>query len=204
MSQLVFDKIVLRYYKPLGTLLLLAGCTVGSHAATYKIEPDNSNVRFAIDHLKTSATTGGFYNVTGILQYDPSVRTGDISLIIPIKSLNTGNKIFNLKLMGPDFFNIEQYPLARFESTKWYFSSDKENPSVTRVDGKLTLNGQTHPISLLATKFNCYLSSLPNKNICRGNFTATIDRTQWNIKKYVLFGMTKNLTLNIQVEAAKQ
>ena len=204
MSQLVFDKVVLHYYKRLGTLLLLAGCTVISHAATYKIEPDHSNVRFAIDHLKTSATTGGFYNVTGILQYDPSAKTGDISLIIPIKSLNTGNKVFNLKLMGPDFFNMEQFPLARFESTTWHFSSDKENPKVTRVDGKLTLNGQTHPISLMATKFNCYLSSPLNRTVCGGNFTTTIDRTQWNIKKYVLFGMTKNLTLNIQVEAAKQ
>ena len=204
MSQLVFDKVLLHYYKPLGTLLLLVGFTISSFAATYKIEPDTSNVRFAIDHLKTSATTGGFYNVTGILQYDPSAKTGDISLIIPIKSLNTGNKVFNLKLMGPDFFNMDQFPLARFESTTWHFSSDKDNPKVTRVDGKLTLNGQTRPISLLATKFNCYLSSPLNRTVCGGNFTATIDRTQWNIKKYVLFGMTKNLTLNIQVEAAKQ
>ncbi|MDE4453927.1 YceI family protein [Psychrobacter sp. DAB_AL62B] len=204
MSQFLFDPAVLRYCQLLGTLLLLASCMASSHAATYKIEPDHSNVRFAIDHLKTSATTGGFYNVTGLLQYDPSAKTGDISLIIPIKSLNTGNKVFNLKLMGPDFFNMEQFPLAHFESTKWHFTSDKENPTVTRVDGKLTLNGQTHPISLLATKFNCYLSSPLKKNVCGGNFTATIDRTQWNIKKYVLFGMTKNLTLNIQVEAAKQ
>lgn len=204
MSQLVFDKVLLHYCKPLATLLLLVGFTVSSFAATYKIEPDTSNVRFAIDHLKTSAATGGFYNVTGILQYDPSAKTGDISLIIPIKSLNTGNKSFTLKLMGPDFFNMEQYPLAHFESSKWHFTSDKENPKVTRVDGKLTLNGQTHPISLLATKFNCYLSSPLKNTVCGGNFTATIDRTQWNIKKYVLFGMTKNLTLNIQVEASKQ
>ena len=204
MSQFLFDLAVLRYCQPLVTLLLLIGFTVSSHAATYKIEPDTSNVRFAIDHLKTSATTGGFYNVTGILQYDPSAKTGDISLIIPIKSLTTANKGFTLKLMGPDFFNMEQFPLAHFESTKWHFTSDKENPKVTRVDGKLTLNGQTHPISLLATKFNCYLSSPLNRTVCGGSFTATIDRTQWNIKKYVLFGMTKNLTLNIQVEAAKQ
>ncbi|KAA0914516.1 YceI family protein [Psychrobacter sp. ANT_WB68] len=204
MSQFLFDLAVLRYCTPLGTLLFLIGFTVSSHAATYKIEPDTSNVRFAIDHLKTSATTGGFYNVTGILQYDPSAKTGDISLIIPIKSLTTANKGFTLKLMGPDFFNMEQFPLAHFESTKWHFTSDKENPKVTRVDGKLTLNGQTHPISLLATKFNCYLSSPLNRTVCGGSFTATIDRTQWNIKKYVLFGMTKNLTLNIQVEAAKQ
>ena len=204
MRQLVFDKVLLYSCKPLGTLLLLAGFTVSSFAATYKIEPDTSNVRFALNHFKTSAATGGFYNVTGILQYDPSAKTGDISLIIPIKSLNTGNKSFTLKLMGPDFFNMEQYPLAHFESSKWHFTSDKENPKVTRVDGKLTLNGQTHPISLLATKFNCYLSSPLKNTVCGGNFTATIDRTQWNIKKYVLFGMTKNLTLNIQVEASKQ
>ena len=204
MSQFLFDPAVSRYCQPLGVLLLLANCMASSHAATYKIEPDNSNVRFAIDHFKTSATTGGFYNVTGILQYDPSAKTGDISLIIPIKSLNTGNKSFTLKLMGPDFFNMQKFPLAHFESTKWHFTSDKENPKVTRVDGKLTLNGQTHPISLLATKFDCYLSSPLKNTVCGGNFTATIDRTQWNIKKYVLFGMTRNLTLNIQVEAAKQ
>lgn len=88
MSQLVFDKVVLRSYKPIGTLLLLVGCTVSSHAATYRIEPDNSNIRFAIDHLKTSVTTCGFYNVTGLLRYDPSAKTGDISLVIPTKNLN--------------------------------------------------------------------------------------------------------------------
>ncbi|TXD98079.1 hypothetical protein ES754_03795 [Psychrobacter frigidicola] len=59
------------------------------------------------------------------------------------------------------------------------------------------MHGQTHPISLIATKFDCYLKPTLEKSVCGGNFTATIDRTKWNIKKYSVFGMTKNLTLNI-------
>ncbi|TXD98470.1 polyisoprenoid-binding protein [Psychrobacter frigidicola] len=204
MSQILYDKALVQYGKPIGTLLLMVGCIGSSHAATYKIEPNNSNVRFAIDHFKTSATTGGFYNVIGLLRYDPRAKTGDISLVIPINSLNTGNRAFNLKLMGPEFFDMERFPFARFESTKWHFTPDKENPKVTRVDGKLTLHGETHPISLLATKFDCYLTPTLKKSVCGGNFTTTIDRTKWNIKKYSVFGLTKNLTLNIQVEAAKQ
>ena len=87
---------------------------------------------------------------------------------------------------------------------KWYFSQGKSRPMVTKVDGHLTLHGETHPISLTATKFDCYLHPTLKKDICGGDFTAMIDRTKWNIDKYTWFGVTKNLHLNIQVEATKQ
>ncbi len=190
------------FYKGLLLLLVIVHSTATSYAASYIIDSSQTHVRFAIDNLKTSVTTGGFYNVKGQLQYDPSSRVGSISLIIPIKSLDTGNKAIDLKLTGPDFFDIKQFPLAHFESTKWYFNN-KTSLQVTQVDGNLTLHGETHPISLRATTFNCYLNATVKKEVCGGGFTATIDRTKWNINKYTLFGMTKNLTLNIQVEATK-
>ncbi len=189
---------------PLLILSSLAVINMSSHAANYVIDPSSTNVRFAIDNFKTSSTTGGFYNVKGQLQYNPIAKTGNISLVIPINSLNTGNKTFNLKLTGPNFFNMAQFPLAHFESTQWHFDNDKTNSQVTRVDGNLTLHGETHPISLKATKFNCYVSPILKNDICGGGFTTTIDRTKWNINKYTLFGITKNLTLNIQVAATKQ
>lgn len=175
-----------------------------SYAANYFINPARTNVSFVIERFKSPATTGGFYNVEGQLQYDASLKTGDISLIIPINSLSTGNQGFNNYLTGPKFFDIEKFPLAYFKSTHWYFNKDKISPQVIRVDGNLTLHGETHPISLTAIKFNCYSTPIIAKDICAGNFTATIDRTKWNINKYVLFGMTKNLNLNIQVEATEQ
>lgn len=190
-------------YQGLSLLLVIVSSTASSYAASYVIDSAQTNVRFAIDNLKTSVTTGGFYNVKGQLQYDPSSRVGTISLIIPIKSLETGNKAFNIKLTGPEFFDSQQFPVARFESSKWHFN-DKASPQVTQVDGNLTLHGETHPISLKANKFNCYLNATVKKEVCGGGFTATIDRTKWNINKYTLFGMTKNLTLDIQVAATKQ
>ena len=190
--------------KPLTGLLLSALIIVSSHAATYHIDPTHTNVRFAIDHFKTSTNTGGFYNLTGQLEYDPAAKIGNISLVIPLNSLMTGDKAFDIALKSPDFFDIEKFPLARFESTKWYFQTDKNRSAVTKVDGMLTLHGKTNPVTLTATKFNCYLSYVLKKSVCGGDFTTTIDRTKWGISKYTLLGITEKVDLTIQIEAAKQ
>ena len=204
MSCLLPDRKLFHYRKPLmASLLIMSG--VSSHAATYNIDPARTNVRFAIDYFNKNPThTGGFYNVTGQLQYDSNAQTGNISLTIPIKSLNTGSKAFNQKLTGHDFFDMAQFPLAYFDSTKWYFMTDKTRSEVTRIDGKLTLHGETHPVTLTATNFDCYVSPSRKNSVCGGGFTTTIDRTKWKINKYALLGMTRNLTLDIRVEAATE
>ncbi len=175
-----------------------------SYATSYIINPSQTSVRFSIEHFKTSATTGGFYNVEGQLQYNAKLKTGDISLTIPMNSLNTGNRAFNSKLMGADFFNTQSFPLAHFKSTSWYFNKDKIIPQVTRVDGDLTLHGETHPISLTANKFNCYQSTTAKKQVCGGAFATKIDRTKWKINKYSLFGLTNTLDLKVQIEAMEK
>lgn len=190
--------------KSLSALLLLATCIGSSHAATYLLQPNNSNVRFEIDHFNTSTNSGGFYNLTGQLDYDPRAKTGSVSLVIPINSLNTGNKAFDSVLTSPDFFDVEKFPLATFVSTKWHFANDKAGSDVAKVDGNLTMHGITNPITLTATKFNCYFSFIAKKPVCGGDFTTTIDRRKWNMDKYTLLGITEAVTLKVQLEAAKQ
>ena len=205
MSHFSFGQTAVLYRKPL-VALLLASCIGSSYAATYLIEPNNSNVRFEIDHFNTSTNSGGFYNLTGQLQYDKSAKTGNISLIIPINTLNTGNKAFDIVLKGADFFNIEKFQLASFESTKWHFTTANGETSsdVTSVDGNLTMHGITNPVTLTATKFNCYFSFIAKASVCGGDFTTTIDRRKWDISKYTLLGITEKVTLKVQIEAAKQ
>tara|TARA_R100000935_G_scaffold10643_1_gene21212 strand:+ start:540 stop:1106 length:567 start_codon:yes stop_codon:yes gene_type:complete len=185
-------------------LLLSTLAIVSSHAQTYNIDPTHTNVRFAIDHFNTSTNTGGFYNITGQLEYDPTTKMGDISLVIPLNSLNTGNEAFDIALKSVDFFDIEKFPLAEFNSTKWHFSTDKKGSDITKVEGMLTLHGKTNPITLTATKFNCYFSPILKKSVCGGDFTTIIDRRKWGISKYTLLGMTEKVQLDIQIEAAKQ
>lgn len=204
MSHLLFTPLLSPYKKLIVVLLLLTASLTNSYAATYLLEPNHSNVLFSIDHFKTSTNTGGFYHLTGQLEYDKRAQTGSVSLIIPMHTLRTGNKAFDINLGSADFFDINQFPLASFVSTQWYFSNAKGRSNVTKVDGLLTLHGKTNPVTLAATKFNCYLSPIIKKSVCGGDFTTTIDRKKWGISKYTFLGITEKVTLNIQIEAVKQ
>ena len=174
---------------------------VVSNSTSYKLDPNHANVRFAIDHFGTTTNTGGFYGLTGDMEYNPAKRMGSINVDIPVNSLNTGSEAFDKHLKSGDFFDAEKYPTANFKSTKFHFKNGK----VTKVDGNLTLLGKTNPVSLKATKFNCYNSPmLKNAQVCGGDFETTIDRTKWGMDTYVKMGFAKDVKLNIQVEAVQQ
>lgn len=174
---------------------------VKSNSTQYKLDPNHANVRFAIDHFGTTTNQGGFYGITGDIEYNPAKNMGSISVDIPVANLNTNNDHFTNHLKSAEFFNAEKYPTANFKSTKFYFKNGK----VTKVDGNLTLLGKTNPVSLTATKFNCYNSPmLENAKVCGGDFETTIDRTQWGMDTYVKMGFAKAVKLNIQVEAVQQ
>lgn len=171
-----------------------------STSTSYKLDPNHANVRFAIDHFGTTTNTGGFYGLTGDMEYNPAKRMGSINVDIPVNSLNTGSEAFDKHLKSGDFFDAEKYPAANFKSTKFHFKNGK----VTKVDGNLTLLGKTNPVSLKATKFNCYNSPMLNAQVCGGDFETTIDRTKWGMDTYVKMGFAKDVKLNIQVEAVQQ
>lgn len=171
-----------------------------STSTSYKLDPNHANVRFAIDHFGTTTNTGGFYGLTGDMEYNPAKRMGSINVDIPVNSLNTGSEAFDKHLKSGDFFDAEKYPTANFKSTKFHFKNGK----VTKVDGNLTLLGKTNPVSLKATKFNCYNSPMLNAQVCGGDFETTIDRTKWGMDTYVKMGFAKDVKLNIQVEAVQQ
>lgn len=178
-------------------LLGLAGT---AQAATYEIDPFHTNARFAIDHFNTSTNVGGFYGVTGQIEFDQAKRKGSLDIEIPVKNLQTGSAEFTNHLLSADLFDAEKYPTMRFESTKFNFAGKK----LKSVDGKLTLLGRTHPVRLVANKFNCYDSPMLKTQVCGGDFTATIDRTKWGMNYLTEVGMAKKVTLNIQVEAGKK
>ena len=180
--------------------VLIAATAAGATAATYKIDPMHANARFAIDHFGTSTNIGGFYGLDGTVQFDQKAKTGAIDVVMPLSSLQTGSEQFTHHLKSADLFNAEKYPEMRFQSTKWNFRGSK----VSSVEGNLTLLGQTHPVKLKASKFNCYQSPMLKTEVCGGDFETVIDRTKWGMDYLVSAGMTKQVKLNIQIEAAKQ
>lgn len=184
--------------------LLLAGV---AHSATYEIDPYHANARFAIDHFATSTNVGGFYGLTGELEFDKNAKNskaGKVDITIPVSGLQSSSDAFTGHLKSADLFNAEKYPTMRFESTKFNYTGKGKNRKLTSVDGKLTLLGQTHPVRLNADKFNCYDNPMKKAEVCGGDFSTTIDRTKWGMDYLVKAGVTKNVRIDIQIEAVKK
>ena len=74
----------------------LAAAAIGTaSAATYKVDEHHANARFAIDHFNTSTNTGGFYNLSGTVEYNPQAKTGSVKIDIPVANLRSGNEQFD-------------------------------------------------------------------------------------------------------------
>lgn len=122
----------------------------------YKVDEYHANVRFAIDHFNTSTNVGGFYGLTGSVEFDQAKRDGKIDITIPVANLQSGSQHFTGHLKSADIFDAAQYPDIRFVSTKFNFNGKK----LVSVDGNLTMRGKTAPVKLKAEKFNCYQSPM--------------------------------------------
>ena len=116
-----------------------------------------------------------------------------------MNSLTTGVGPFDGHLKGKDFFAVDQFPTAKFVGDKFTFNGDK----VTSVSGMLTLRDKTQPVTFNATNFNCYDSPMLKREVCGGDFEATIQRSQWGMT-YGLPGIPDSVRVVLQVEAVKQ
>ncbi len=174
---------------------------LGAHAMAtdYELDPSHANARFYIDHFGTSTNHGGFYNLEGKLQFDPAAKQGSIDISIPVAQINTGNADFDGHMKHADILNADKYPTIRFVSNKWHFDGEK----VASVEGGLTILDKTHPVTLTATKFNCYDNPMLQARVCGGDFEADIDRSLWGVNFGIEHGVTKDVKLKIQVEAKK-
>lgn len=184
------------------TLTVLAALlTAGAaSAADYAIDPTHTFATFEIGHFGTSVNRARFDKKEGTVQFDRAAKTGKVDISLDIASVNSGTAAFDKHLQSADIFNAAQFPKARFVSDKFVFNGDK----VTEVQGQLTLLGKTQPVSFKANQFNCYESPMLKREVCGGDFEATIDRTAFGVNYGVDWGFPKNVRLVIQVEAVKQ
>lgn len=167
--------------------------------ATYAIDPTHTFVTFEVKHFGTSTNRGRFDKKSGTVTLDKVAKTGSVDLTLDTASINTGTANFDGHLKSKDFFNVEAFPKATFKSTKFIFDGDK----VAHVVGDLTLLGQTHSIVLTADHFGCYDSPMLKREVCGGDFWATIQRDKFGIS-YGLPFVPNEVKLVIQVEAVKQ
>lgn len=152
---------------------------------TYTADAGHTLVEWTVDHLGFSPYFGLFGNVTGTLTLDPkNPAAAKVDVTIPVAEVTTASAGLTKHLLKPaeagkhaDFFGAAPAP-ARFVSTKVTPSGE-----TARIDGNLTLNGVTRPVSLDASFYGA--GKMPEQMGGKENvgFTATgtIRRSEFNI-----------------------
>ena len=166
----------------------------------YTIEPTHTFVTFEVSHFGTSFNRGRWDRKEGTVQFDRAARTGRVELTIDMGSINSGVAQFDSHLKSKDFFNAAEFPTARFVGEKFVFNGDK----VAAVEGTLTMLGKSNPVTLKANQFNCYTNPIFKREVCGGDFEATIQRSQWGITYGMPVVAPDSVRLLIQVEAIRQ
>ena len=91
-----------------------------------------------------SAVSGSFTAFTPVITYDEATRTGDVTVTIPIASLQLGS--VTDQAMSADFFNESAFPEAVFEAA--ITPAEGEDTTQHIAEGTLTLKGMELPLTL--------------------------------------------------------
>jgi len=152
-------------------------------AGTYTADPAHSLIAWEVNHFGFSEYIGLFGDVAGTLTLDPAnLSAASVDVTIPVARVTTASSGLTDHLLRPgkdgakpDFFGPEPAE-ARFVST----SVDATGPSAT-IDGNLTLNGITRPVTL-AAEFTGAGNNPYNKKLTVGfSATTTIKRSDFGI-----------------------
>ena len=182
-------------------LAALAAVTgVGAEPVIYAIDPTHTFVSFEIQHYGTSTNRGRFDRKEGTVQLDRAAKSGKVEITIDMNSISTGVAALNTYLKGKDFFDTANFPTGQFVADRFVFDGDK----VATVEGTLTLLGKPVAMVLKATHFNCYTNPLLKREVCGGDFEASVQPSAWGISTYIPAVAPDKARLVVQVEAVRQ
>ena len=114
------------------------------------LSAENTKIQFVGTHTgeKPDPRVGGFAKFSGEAVVDSDAKTlQSVTVDIDTTSLFTPFEKLTTHLQSVDFFDVNEHPTARFESTK----IEAEEGGMTVVTGNLTLHGETKEISFPAT-----------------------------------------------------
>jgi len=154
-------------------------------AGTYKSDKNHSLVGWRVNHFGFNDYFGLFGDVDATLTIDPAnPSAAKVEANIPINPLVASQGLHDHLLRDgadgkkPDFFGSKQAP-AHFVST-----SVSANGNKATINGDLTLNGVTKPVTIAAEFTGAGNSMMGNKLTVGFEGTATIKRSDWGISSF--------------------
>lgn len=172
-------------------------------AGTWTIDPDHTRIGFVARHLMASKVRGTFGSFAGSIDIAEDLTDSKVDVSIDTASVNTNAEDRDNHLRSEDFFEVEQFPTMRFESTEIKDLGDGK----FEVTGDLTIKDVTKPVTLDTT----YLGIVPDPwGNAKAMLEATtkINREDWGLTWNAALEtggvlVSKEITIELEVQAAK-
>jgi polyisoprenoid-binding protein YceI len=182
----------------------LASAVFGSAAlaapVTYELDPNHTYPSFEADHMGgLSILRGKFNTSSGKVVLDKEAKTGTVEVSIDTSSLDFGHDKLNEHAKGPDMFNVAKYPTATYKGKLTKFKGDAPG----EIDGELTLNGVTKPVTLKINQFLCKQHPMKKKEVCGADAEGTFNRADFGISFGQQNGFKQDVKLRIEAEGVK-
>jgi len=183
----------------IATALAAIAAGVAAEPATFAIDPGHSVVTFEMLHLNTSTHRLRVQAKEGSIVLDRAAKTGKADITIDLTTLSVASSALEGSLKGERAFNVAQSPTARFVGDTFTFDGDK----VASVAGTLTILGKSQPVTLKATRFNCYENAQLKREVCGGDFSGSVKRSQFGLG-LAPSAAPDDVVLLVAVEAIRQ
>lgn len=158
-------------------------------AGSYTADPAHSLIAWEVNHFGFSDYIGLFGDVAGTLTIDPAdLSAASVDVTIPVAKVTTASAGLTDHLLRagkdgakPDFFGPEPSD-ARFVST-----SVNATGNSAKIDGNLTLNGITKPVTLDAEFTGAGNNPYSKKLTVGFSATTMIERSDFGIDTAIPF-----------------
>ncbi|MBI3702326.1 MAG: polyisoprenoid-binding protein [Rhizobiales bacterium] len=176
-------------------LVALSASPAAAAPEGFAINKPHTIVAFSVDRLGLTKMFGSFSKVDGEFSVDrDNPGSSTATLTIETASIYTGFEARDKHLRSPDFFNVQEFPTMKFESSKVERTGDK----TAKVTGNLTLLGVTKPVTLDVTLNAIKEDARSKKNLAGFSVRGTLKRTDFGMK-YLAGPISDDVTLIVEV-----
>jgi len=128
-----------------------AAAATPAGTVSYAIDSATSKIEWTGAKI-TGKHDGSFAKFTGAIEVPGGkAEAGMVHLVIDTTSLTADPDKLAGHLKSPDFFDVQKYPTATFDSTSIAATPGGPNGATHAITGNLTLHGQTKSITFPAT-----------------------------------------------------
>ena len=197
----MFARIIVRSSMvPLCTVWLVSlHQPVYAASASWRIDPKNSSVEFAVKNLGLGVR-GKFTAVSGNVNYDEKhADSAKVEASIDAASIDTGLGSRDHHLRSKDFFNVAKFPRFEFRSSK----VDVTRAGDLDIHGSLNMHGVPEEITLHAKALSAPSQGADGKTHIQTTATAHLNRKDFSIGGLTAASISNNVDIELKVDLVK-